>query len=33
MKNMMQRLYKVNNQIYAVIQDELYLLEKNNLTK
>ncbi|MBC5603470.1 hypothetical protein [Bacteroides difficilis] len=32
-KNMMQRLYKVNNQIYAVIQDELYLLEKNNLTK
>lgn len=32
-KNMMQRLYKVDNKIYAIVQDELYLLEKNNLTK
>lgn len=32
-KNMMQRLYKVENKIYAVVQDELYRLEKNTLTK
>lgn len=32
-KNMMQRLYKVESKIYVVVQDELYRLEKNNLVK
>lgn len=32
-KYMMQRLYKVNDKIFTVIQDELYQLEKNNLTR
>ncbi|QIU93595.1 hypothetical protein [Bacteroides faecium] len=32
-KGMMQRLYKVDNKIYAIVQDELYRLEKNSLTK